>query len=162
MTHQFQPILEVLERGEVLCEVTAANMLREVIAAPEPDRVFIVATGETHDGHETYTRYQNYCPPFCDSEMLYSAPHDTEALRKELEQSKLALSGLQREFVRVRDERDAMEKDAERLAYVYSGQKTGSNALVNIELRLINDDVPTIDEVRLAIDAAIAAQGEGA
>ena len=44
------------------------------------------------------------------------------------------------------------ERDAERFAYLYSGQKTESNALIEIEMRLLSGDVPTLDEVRAAVD----------
>ena len=54
---------------------------------------------------------------------------------------------------------ERLKADSDRLAYVYSGAKTDSNALVEIELRLINGDVPTIEEVRIAIDTAIRARG---
>jgi len=36
-------------------------------------RVYLVATGETHEGQETYTRHENFPPPMCDSECLYTA-----------------------------------------------------------------------------------------
>lgn len=44
------------------------------------------------------------------------------------------------------------EDDAARFAYLYSGAKTGSNALIEIEMRLLSGDVPTLDEVRSAVD----------
>lgn len=50
----------------------------------------------------------------------------------------------------------AAREDSERLAYVYSGKQTACAALVKLELRLIDNDVPTIDEVRAAIDRARA------
>lgn len=40
---------------------------------PEVSKVFIVATGETHDGQETYTRH-DVRPPLCDAEVLYAMP----------------------------------------------------------------------------------------
>jgi hypothetical protein len=46
------------------------------------------------------------------------------------------------------------KRDAERLAYLYSGTKTESNALVNLEMKMLDGYIPTIDEVRAAIDAA--------
>lgn len=39
----------------------------------EPQRVFLVATGEVHEGKETYTRH-DVMPPLCDAETLYTAP----------------------------------------------------------------------------------------
>jgi hypothetical protein len=50
-----------------------------------------------------------------------------------------------------------LRKDSERLAYAYSGAHTGSEALVNLEFRLLNADPPTMREVRVAIDDAMAA-----
>lgn len=45
------------------------------VAGGEPvKRVFIVATGEEHEGEATYTRYDDTPPPLCDSECLYTAP----------------------------------------------------------------------------------------
>lgn len=47
----------------------------QAVAGGEPvDRVFIVATGEEHEGEATYTRYDHVPPPLCDSECLYAAP----------------------------------------------------------------------------------------
>ena len=37
------------------------------------ERVYLVATGETVDGRETYTRHDSL-PPMCDFETLFSAP----------------------------------------------------------------------------------------
>jgi hypothetical protein len=59
------------------------------------------------------------------------------------------------------------EGDAARFAYLYSGQKTGSNALVEIEMRMLSGDVPTLDEVRSAVDECmktpnVLAQGRAA
>jgi hypothetical protein len=60
---------------------------------------------------------------------------------------------------RLRAEIEAMRKknaknedDAARFAYLYSGTKTGSNALIEIEMRLLSGDVPALDEVRAAVD----------
>lgn len=38
----------------------------------EPARVYLVATGETHNGLETYTRHEGAPPPLCDAECLYT------------------------------------------------------------------------------------------
>lgn len=40
---------------------------------PEPIRVYLVATGEIHEGQETYTRH-DVRPPLCDAEVLYTHP----------------------------------------------------------------------------------------
>jgi hypothetical protein len=36
-------------------------------------RVYLVATGELHEGEETYTRHDDAPPPLCDAECLYTA-----------------------------------------------------------------------------------------
>jgi hypothetical protein len=52
----------------------------QAVAVGEPvDRVFIVATGEEHEGEATYTRYDHAPPPLCDSECLYTAPQPAVA-----------------------------------------------------------------------------------
>lgn len=48
------------------------RFLREHLAAVRP--VFLVATGEGHDGQETYTRHDDAPPPLCEFEVLYSQP----------------------------------------------------------------------------------------
>jgi hypothetical protein len=55
------------------------------------------------------------------------------------------------------EKRIQLEQDSARLAYLYSGKDTTSDALIKLELRMINDDIPTMGEVREAIDAAMAA-----
>jgi hypothetical protein len=60
-----------------------ATLLADALAAaPSPaerpeqgGQVYLVATGETHEGQETYTRHDSK-PPLCDSECLYSSPQD--------------------------------------------------------------------------------------
>ena len=43
-------------------------------AGSEPvKRVFLVHTGEEHEGEATYTRHDDAPPPLCDSECLYTA-----------------------------------------------------------------------------------------
>lgn len=42
--------------------------------SPEPVAVYLVATGEVHEGQETYTRHEGAPPPLCDHERLYAAP----------------------------------------------------------------------------------------
>lgn len=49
-----------------------------------------------------------------------------------------------------------LRKDSARLAFLYDGTKTGSNALVNAELKLLNGQTLTLEEVRAAIDEAMA------
>lgn len=56
----------------------------QAVAGGEPvKRVFIVATGEEHEGEATYTRYDDAPPPLCDSECLYTAP-PPQAVREPL------------------------------------------------------------------------------
>lgn len=40
----------------------------------EAREVYLVATGETHNGAETYTRHADTPPPLCDAELLYTVP----------------------------------------------------------------------------------------
>ena len=47
------------------------------------------------------------------------------------------------------------ELDTERLAFLYDGTKTGSNALVEAEMRLLNGEALTLCEARAAIDEAM-------
>lgn len=47
--------------------------------AGEPRKVFLVATGEEHEGEATYTRYDDKPPPLCDSECLFAAPPTAQA-----------------------------------------------------------------------------------
>lgn len=50
------------------------------------------------------------------------------------------------------DEIERLSKDAERLAYLYSGEQTSSDALSTIAIRITDGDMPTLDEARAAID----------
>lgn len=43
------------------------------VAGPSVRKVFLVATGEEHEGEATYTRHDDAPPPLCDSECLYTA-----------------------------------------------------------------------------------------
>lgn len=45
----------------------------KTINSKSVEQVYLVATGETHEGQETYTRH-DVRPPLCDAEVLYSAP----------------------------------------------------------------------------------------
>ena len=49
---------------------------------------------------------------------------------------------------------DQCKADAERLVFAYGRTRTESNALVELEIRMLNDDYPTMEEVRSAIDLA--------
>ena len=49
----------------------------------------------------------------------------------------------------------AKAADSERLKYVYSINETDSDALCVIEFRMLNNEQPTIEEVRQAIDSAM-------
>ena len=57
---------DIAELDEVIAELAAPQA--------EPVRVYLVATGETHEHRETYTRHDTR-PPLCDAETLFaSAP----------------------------------------------------------------------------------------
>ena len=43
------------------------------MSAPQGEAIYIVATGEVHEGLETYTRHDSP-PPLCEFEKLYTAP----------------------------------------------------------------------------------------
>lgn len=50
-------------------------------AGSEPvKRVFLVHTGEEHEGEATYTRHDDAPPPLCDSECLYTHPSPPEGM----------------------------------------------------------------------------------
>lgn len=57
--------------------------------------------------------------------------------------------------IALRDELRRLSADARRLAFVYGDTKTTSNALIELELRLLSGEKPTIEEVRAAIDQAM-------
>jgi hypothetical protein len=44
----------------------------------QQEPVYLVATGETHEGLETYTRHEGAPPPLCDSERLFAHPPAAE------------------------------------------------------------------------------------
>jgi len=46
--------------------------------------------------------------------------------------------------------------DTVRLAYLYSGTQTSSDALVNAEMKLLNGETVTLEEARAAIDDAMS------
>ena len=53
--------------------------LAAIRATQEPEQaVYLVCTGETHNGEETYTRH-DVLPPFCDAEKLYASPAAKDA-----------------------------------------------------------------------------------
>lgn len=69
-----EPSVSVLGRAidqaaELLLQVGRVNVQGEA--------VYLVATGETHNGEETYTRH-DVIPPLCEAEKLYSHPQATE------------------------------------------------------------------------------------
>lgn len=51
-----------------------AGAVPAAVAGLSARKVFLVATGETSDGAETYTRHDDAPPPLCDAECLYTAP----------------------------------------------------------------------------------------
>ena len=46
--------------------------------------------------------------------------------------------------------------DTVRLAYLYNGTQTSSDALVNAEMKLLNGETLTLEEARAAIDDAMS------
>lgn len=50
----------------------------------------------------------------------------------------------------------SLAADAEMFAWIHSKHRTDSNAMVKLELRMLNDDYPTIEEVRIAVADAMA------
>ena len=66
-----------VECGDADC-VTLARVPPSANAG-EPRKVFLVATGEDHEGEATYTRYDDKPPPLCDSECLFAAPPTAQA-----------------------------------------------------------------------------------
>lgn len=56
---------------------TSIEVPQDMTAAPtgeaEPKRVFLVATGITHEGQELYERREGWPPPLCEFETLYAA-----------------------------------------------------------------------------------------
>lgn len=80
-------------------------------------------------------------------ERVMNVPCYTEEDAKALAAIADALEAQEREI-------EALRKDAERLEYVYSSNQTTSNALVELEFRLLNGESPSMSEVRAAIDAA--------
>lgn len=50
----------------------AATPSYALLTIAEARKVFLVATGEEHEGEATYTRYDDAPPPLCDSECLYT------------------------------------------------------------------------------------------
>lgn len=138
--------------------IAAIAELREAIAAPEPERVAWESTTEAYTKYVTQSRYDNFRPetqrwykPICQK---CTAPPDAEALRKELEQ--------------VRGERDAMEKRLNWIRRNLFGHKwnglvdSGSQTKWDIWSGYRHETAKMIGNTfQDAIDAAIAAQGEG-
>jgi hypothetical protein len=96
------------------CPVAAARAaLAEHDATPHAARVYLVATGETHEGRETYTRHDDAPPPLCDAELLYTAPpaQPVAELRAQLEATN---ETLQNAFRVMRETEDVLrEKEAQ-------------------------------------------------
>ena len=61
----------------------------------------------------------------------------------------------QRDCELAADEIESLRKDSKRLEFLYGGTKTGSNALVAAEMRLLNGETLTLCEARAAIDEAM-------
>jgi hypothetical protein len=63
-----------LDLPETLRVLEHALSQPAAVAGPASRKVFLVATGETSDGAETYSRHDDTPPPLCDAECLYTAP----------------------------------------------------------------------------------------
>ncbi|MDQ0035881.1 hypothetical protein J2W30_003649 [Variovorax boronicumulans] len=63
----------VYRQGVEAMKVALSHPAAQAGAVRAVEKVYFVATGETHDGQETYTRH-DVCPPLCDAETLYTAP----------------------------------------------------------------------------------------
>ena len=63
---------------------------------------------------------------------------------------------LNRQVAELKAEIESLKQDRVRLEYLYSGQGTYSQALINAELHLLNGGSLSLNEIREAIDAAIA------
>lgn len=82
-----EPRAEVQEelrgRPSPLRQKAAPNFFAdEVEASGDAAKVYLVATGETHEGQETYTRH-DVRPPLCDAEVLYSTEKSDGRLPRE-------------------------------------------------------------------------------
>lgn len=65
----------------------------KTINSKAAEQVYLVATGETHEGQETYTRHDAR-PALCDAEVLYSTPTESEC-RQELGALQAQCAGLE-------------------------------------------------------------------
>lgn len=71
------------------------------------------------------------------------------------------LDELTRQRDATRAENEQLKQDAERFAWYFSYEHTESGALIELSLRVIKGERPTLDECRVAIDAARAADQRG-
>lgn len=72
--------LEVRQLTEQAAALRHAIRFQQPAPSAAPSRVYLVATGEIHEGEETYTRHDNAPPPLCDSECLYTAPQAADSV----------------------------------------------------------------------------------
>lgn len=63
---EYEPTWQAIE-----ARVSGAPHLQQ--ADGEPQRIFLVPTGEIYEGEETYQRYEGSPPPLCDYEVLYTS-----------------------------------------------------------------------------------------
>lgn len=72
-------------------EAERAMLATQQAVQGEPARrVYLVATGELHEGEETYTRHDDAPPPLCDSECLYTTPPAPGQVERDREDAVLA------------------------------------------------------------------------
>lgn len=87
----------------------------------EPERVYIVATGELYEGQETYTRHANRPPPLCDAELLFAAPQQAPLTDEQIDD----LHGeANRGFFIEREDYFKAFRDAERAHGISAGKET--------------------------------------
>jgi len=72
--------LEAIGAGGVSGPLMGRASLAASAGSEPAKRVFLVATGEEHEGEATYTRYDDAPPPLCDSECLYTHPSPPEGM----------------------------------------------------------------------------------
>lgn len=81
--------------GQEAAELVALFRGRTAQAQEPVKRVYLVATGEEHEGEATYTRYDDAPPPLCDAECLFSYPAPQQAAREVVMMPNYDLDGVE-------------------------------------------------------------------
>ncbi|WAC75311.1 hypothetical protein OU995_11695 [Roseateles sp. SL47] len=91
-----------------------ATIRAYLASAPAQPRIFLVATGEEHEGEATYTRHEGSPPPLCDFEgpLYASAPAQPKAMTDLLEEARDTIAKL---LIKIR--RDAPDLAGKLLGY---------------------------------------------